>query len=472
MQAACAQNLFDGNGREGENEREQFREMIHERVDQWIDELMVVFDEKKQPTLMDLSDLFTATRHKLLGECLQTLIESKYRDLMAQERSPCPKCGKVCKMRRNARKEILTMQGPSTIIRPWFYCTHCSHGFAPLDEALELSRNRTQFDIEKKTTRTAAQVPFLSASEILEDLSGQRVSDHFIHESFEEVGAQASLSDIIPSKDEINRRIDKVTDGNWRPILVVASDGAHLPTRPKAKRNERRGAGKYKEAKGFRIYLVGEDWISPVASWHQIQDEEQFGEDLALAASRIDQERVRIALLGDGADWLWKHMVALFPKGRQILDYYHCAEYIYDVAKAQHGEKSIKGLEWVEATLCRLYFAETDQVVKELKEMKPKDEAATEQIRKTIVYLTNNSHRIHYSSDRLGGYPIGSGGIESANKFICHTRMKRSGAWWVKETGNEMLKIRCAIYNRTYDLLFDRYKRAKIPTSLRPLTNG
>ena len=24
--------------------------------------------------------------------------------------------------------------------------------------------------------------------------------------------------------------------------------------------------------------------------------------------------------------------------------------------------------------------------------------------------------------------------------------MKRSGAWWVKETGNEMLGIRCAIY--------------------------
>jgi hypothetical protein len=117
MQAACAQNLFDSNGKGGQNEREQFREMIHEKVDQWIDELMVVFDEKKQPTLMDLSDLFTATRHKLLGECLQTLIESKYTEFLAQEHGPCPKCGKSCKRRRGARKEILTMQGPSTIIR-------------------------------------------------------------------------------------------------------------------------------------------------------------------------------------------------------------------------------------------------------------------------------------------------------------------------------------------------------------------
>lgn len=29
--------------------------------------------------------------------------------------------------------------------------------------------------------------------------------------------------------------------------------------------------------------------------------------------------------------------------------------------------------------------------------------------------------------------PIGSGGIESANKFIGHVRLKRPGAWWVVE---------------------------------------
>ena len=95
--------------------------------------------------------------------------------------------------------------------------------------------------------------------------------------------------------------------------------------------------------------------------------------------------------------------------------------------------------------------------------MEPKDDVAKEEIRKLIGYLANNRNRIHYKSDRKGGYPIGSGGIESANKFICHTRMKRSGAWWVEETGNEMLRIRCAIYNGTYDKVFEKYKQAKLP---------
>ena len=179
-------------------------------------------------------------------------------------------------------------------------------------------------------------------------------------------------------------------------------------------------------------------------------------------ASLIPQDDLRIGLLGDGADWLWKHMVACFPKGRQILDYFHCAEHVHKVAKVQYGEGSQKCLEWVESTITRLFYAEVDNVIWGLERMKPGDSSVKEEIRKLIGYLHNNRERIHYHGDRIGGYPIGSGGIESANKFISHTRMKRSGAWWVKETGNEMLGIRCAIYNGTYDKVFEKYKKARM----------
>jgi len=283
-----------------------------------------------------------------------------------------------------------------------------------------------------------------------------------MHGTFEEVGAFACLEDVIPSSEEITKRCRELNQGAWRPLLVVASDGAHVPTRPKAKRNEKRGKGRWQEAKGFRIYLLGEDRIVHLASWQQIQNEAQFGEDLAFVASRIPQDELRIGLLGDGADWLWKHMTACFPKGGQILDYYHYAEHIHNVGKHQYGEKSQKCLEWVESTLTRLFYAEVDNVIWGLQRMKAPTDAAAEEIRKLIGYLRNNRDRIHYHDDRIGGYPVGIGGIESANKFISHTRMKRSGAWWVKETGNEMLTIRCAINNGTYDEVFEKYKNAQL----------
>src|SRR5262249_21205993 len=69
--------------------------------------------------------------------------------------------------------------------------------------------------------------------------------------------------------------------------------------------------------------------------------------------------------------------------------------------------------------------------------------------------------RTHYRTFRRGGYPLGSGGMESANKFICHVRLKRSGAWWYEESSNQMLALRCAKYNGTFSQILTRNQRRK-----------
>ncbi len=50
---------------EAEHE-ELFRQMIHDEVDKWVDEPLVVFAKDSQSTLMQLSELFTKTRQKFL----------------------------------------------------------------------------------------------------------------------------------------------------------------------------------------------------------------------------------------------------------------------------------------------------------------------------------------------------------------------------------------------------------------------
>jgi len=439
--------------------KQRLRDKMYEQVDTMVDDLWDRLEESDKPTVMEMSKIVGELRRKLTGVCLQTLIEEKYTDELDLKYAACPECGKRCKTRRKHKKELSTMEGSFELIRSWFYCTGCCQGFIPFDIKAEASRRQHQFDIQKKVVKLSSKMPFSEAKETVEDLTGQKVGEHFIHEVVCAVGENAHLADIVPSQEEIKARIKQVAVGTRRPIMVVASDGAHVPTRARAKRNQKRGKGRWQEAKGFRIYLVDPDGrIEHIASWHQIQNEEQFGKDLAEVAALIPQEMVRIALLGDGADWLWKHMTALFPKGRQILDYYHCVEHIYKVGKIQYGEKDLKGLEWVEVTITRLFYNEINLVIAGLRRMDPNSMEAKEEIRKLITYLDNNRNRIHYHGDRKGGYPIGSGGIESANKYICHTRMKRSGAWWVKENGNSMLRIRCSIYNGTYERVFDKYK--------------
>jgi hypothetical protein len=78
------------------------------------------------------------------------------------------------------------------------------------------------------------------------------------------------------------------------------------------------------------------------------------------------------------------------------------------------------------------------------------------------TYLNNHRERLDYDRCKSEGIPIGSGGIESANKYISHARLKRSGAWWLVENGNGMLRLRCALYNGTFDQVFDLYRKKKL----------
>jgi len=86
--------------------------------------------------------------------------------------------------------------------------------------------------------------------------------------------------------------------------------------------------------------------------------------------------------------------------------------------------------------------------------MQPTSDEAAQAIANGWEYL--NEHRGHTNSRQLrrGGYPLGSGGSESSNKFICHVRLKRSGAWWYAANSNQMLALRCAKYNGTLDQVF------------------
>ena len=205
------------------------------------------------------------------------------------------------------------------------------------------------------------------------------------------------------------------------------------------------------------MYAIGKDEIVQIASWHQVQDADQFEKDLNAMAQLIPTNKVRVALLGDGAGWVWRCMQKAFPQGRQILDYYHCSEHLHALAQAQYGENPDAALAWVIGATGSIYYGETGQVIGGLKRMKPKNDDVKEQIRKLIVYLQNNKHRTRYADAKKGGYPIGSGGIESANKFICHTRLKRSGAWWLKTNCNGMLRLRCSLVNGTFDEAFAKY---------------
>ena len=213
-----------------------------------------------------------------------------------------------------------------------------------------------------------------------------------------------------------------------------------MPPRPDSARGRRPGQarqrarrarwkGQWRDAKGFRLSLREGDRLVHVMSGHQGHNEAELGEALKQVkdAGLIPADKGRLCVVGDGAEWLWKHVPAVFPPARQGLDYYHWAEYLHRVAKAPYGS-SLQGLEGVEATMTRLSLGQGASVRGGLRRMQPVSDEAAKALSNWWEYRDEHRGRTAYRKLRQGGYPLGSGGIESSNQFRCHVRLKRSGA--------------------------------------------
>jgi hypothetical protein len=293
-----------------------------------------------------------------------------------------------------------------------------------------------------------------------------------MHTLTNQVAERLTVPEVAPSRQEIERRITEVAAGRFRrPVLVLGIDGAYVPTRPESARipgEGRRGKrarrarwrGQWRDAKGFRFSLLDGERLVHVRRWPQVQNEEPWGKALQQIkeAGLIPEAQVRRCVVYDGAAWIGKHVQALCPQARQVLEYSHCAQDLHRVAKAHYGA-SMQAVEWVEATMTRLSLGRVSSVLGGLRRMQPQSDEATQAMANGWDYLDEHRGRTHYRPRHRGGYPLGSGGIESSNKFLGHVRLKRSGAWWCEANSNHMLALRCAKYNGTLDQVFGRYQQ-------------
>jgi hypothetical protein len=453
------------------HQRQALRHQLHERFDRWLDELEAQLPES-EPTLAQVSETIWALRQSLTASVAQTIVEQTHHDEQERTHLTCPQCARRVTARPAVPRTIRTMVGDLELERPSFYCRSCHRGTYPLDEVLGLRAGQMQRDVQQAAVDLATDVPYDTASSLFGRLSGIAVSSERLHTVTNQVAEGLSVLDVAPSREEIDRRVAQVAQGRFRrPVLVLGIDGAYVPSRPEHARGRRPGQARARarrarwrhawyEAKGFRFYLLDGDRIVHVLSWHQVQDESDLGQALQTIKEEglIPAETVRLCVVGDGAEWIWKHVQALFPDACQVLDYYHCSEYLHRMASAQYGQ-TLQALEWVEATLTRLYMGQVGAVLGGLRRMQPTSADAAKALDNCWRHLQEHRHRTHYGTLRRGGYPLGSGGIESSNTCICHVRLKRSGAWWFEASSNQMLALRCAKYNGTFDQVFARYQQ-------------
>lgn len=191
----------------------------------------------------------------------------------------------------------------------------------------------------------------------------------------------------------------------------------------------------------------------------------QVEEELkAVLAERPD---LRVVFGSDGAPLHWEafeQMASRLPKknaddAKQILDFYHAAEYLTDGANAALGtgtiEAKLQAATWRETL--RHHPEGASKVLGSMRYFRTqcRTEERREEVDSAVSFLAKqaNAGRMDYATAKEEKLPIGTGVTEAAAKTLVNVRMKRAGARYSQHGGETILLFRAALLSDRLDAL-------------------
>ena len=156
-------------------------------------------------------------------------------------------------------------------------------------------------------------------------------------------------------------------------------------------------------------------------------------------------------IIGDGAAWIKSFKNEFFPTATLILDFYHLSQRVYEFAEYIYKDnieaKNIGDM-W-----CRLLINGHWRLLLYIL-IDYKDKKLDNGVINLYTYLNNNRHCINYPYYIAKYYFIGSGAIESANRFVVQARLKLSGMRWKKENAQFLLSLRAKYCSESWDEVY------------------
>lgn len=130
----------------------------------------------------------------------------------------------------------------------------------------------------------------------------------------------------------------------------------------------------------------------------------------------------------------------------QILDFYHAAEYLGDVAQVLFPRSKAKREQWMKDS-CHNLKHKQGAATRSLKEMEALSKnklsgTARGKLDAAISYFTNHKHQMSYAKYRAKDLPIGSGVTEAACKTLVKQRLCNSGMRWIEKGAKVVLSLR------------------------------
>jgi len=213
--------------------------------------------------------------------------------------------------------------------------------------------------------------------------------------------------------------------------------------------------GEWHEVRVGTVRSVRGD-ITLKSSIARFVDVEWFGADLWRKACQYGYRTAALkAFLGDGSHWIWSLADMHFPDAWKILDWYHLAENISKCGNELFGEGTQESRAWAKRMRPIMKKGRVQQALQNLEKMRVRSENKRQAKHELITYLMNNRERVDYPRYRCLGLPIGSGEVEAQCKVLVQARCKQSGMRWSKKGAEQVLRVRCALRDGSFDTLWD-----------------
>jgi len=186
-------------------------------------------------------------------------------------------------------------------------------------------------------------------------------------------------------------------------------------------------------------------------------------------ADRRDPEQVRQRVFLVDGNKQQLSAIAAHAKERGLkvpvfIDYIHVSEYTRKAAAALHPGNPQAAREWADGQLLRILHGRAKAVAATLASVAAKARARNPRldltdVDKAVTYLANNHTYMRYDKALAAGWPIATGVIEGACRFVIEDRLGITGARWSPDGADVILKLRAVVVNDDLDDYMTYYKQ-------------
>ena len=428
---------------------EQMKKAVRTAIQEALDGLFAQVQDLREGDLEHLEEQVVKTSQQMGRSLLEGILDSRLREQRPVARRQ-GSCGHRQRVVGERPKQLLSLVGPGTFVRPYYQClavpeaeANCTHGEAPADSVWGVQQRRTTSGVQRAISHLCGRLTFEEAAETLcRHVPLGRSARQALS-----LQAQAKQAYSQPPQErqtkEIERRyieLDGVLARMRRGSVPMEQEERHRTG--DGSREIKAGAVFRAERGPRRSELAPGGYVdtpAPGSMRDVARRTAKGGFDWLLYQLAVEaglEQAQQVVVLGDGAPWIWNLAAEHFPGAVQIVDLYHAKEHVWAVAHAVFGGATPEATAWATPACSLLEEGQVIDLVSAIAAvppMPPEPGQARSIPERAGDYFTTKAERMRYPVFRAQGMQIGSGIAEAACKTSVSTRANRSGMRWTPE---------------------------------------